>query len=163
MALMLPRMRLNSRLLTFRSRSGRRRISGTSSPSEPSIVSSRSGCGASDYGHVVSAAQGRAFVELFALDQLDEIGIFPQRREPVQQPEQFALLALGLAHVRFLRLRGRGDVLRQRRDRVLAGQTGTALSLSPVEAGVDDGADLGEVRTGDDPLVEGVHEHVLDL
>src|SRR3954465_7468319 len=51
---MLARVRLNSRLLPFRSRSGRRRISGTSSPSEPSIVSSRSGCGASDYGHVVT-------------------------------------------------------------------------------------------------------------
>src|SRR3954453_15902337 len=100
---MLPRMRLNSRLLTFRSRSGRRRISGTSSPSEPSIVSSRSGCEGSDDGQVVSAGQGRGFVELFALDQLDKVGVPPQRRESVQQPEQFALLALGLAHVRFLR------------------------------------------------------------
>src|SRR5262249_7868055 len=142
---MLPKMRLNSRLLTFRSRSGRRRISGMSSPSEPSIMSSRSGYGASDYGHVVSAAQGRAFVELFALDQLDEIGVLPQRREPIQQPEEFALLALGLAHVRLLRLRGRGDVLRQRRDRVLAGEAGTALPLSAVDSRVDDGADPGEV------------------
>src|SRR5689334_3425812 len=99
---MLARMRLNSRLLTVRSRSGRRRISGMSSPSEPSIVSSRSECQASDGGHVVSAGQGGAFVKLFALDQLDKVGVLPQRRESVQQPEQFALLALGLTHVRFL-------------------------------------------------------------